>query len=203
MDEMEVLSRTAARFRPCLVRGKPVPRLLFFTDPLRSPDPERVAERLPAGSAVVFRTFGAPDAEARGLRLREITRRRGLLLLIGADADLAERLDADGVHLPARAAADLPPLRAGHPGWWLSVAAHGEQAARTGEKMGADALVVSPIFPSASPSAGTPLGIETLKGIVAAVDAPVYALGGVRAGTVERLLGSGIVGIAAVEAFSA
>ncbi|CAN5469630.1 thiamine phosphate synthase [soil metagenome] len=203
MDEMELLSRTAGRLRPCLVRGKPVPRLLFFTDPLRTLDPERVAERLPAGSAVVFRAFGAPDAEARGRRLREITRRRDLLLLLGADADLAERLDADGVHLPERMAADLPALRAGHPGWWLTLAAHGEQAARKGEVMGADALVVSSIFASASPSAGAPLGIEALKEIVAAVETPVYALGGVRAGTVELLLDSGIVGIAAVEAFSA
>lgn len=200
---MEVLSRTATRFRPWLVRGKPAPRLLFFTDPLRTPDPEGVAERLPPGAAVVFRAFGAPDAEARGQKLRQITYRRGLLLLIGANAELAERLGADGLHLPERMTAELPAIRARHAHWWLTVAAHGEDAARAGAAAGADALVVSPIFSSASPSAGPPLGVEALKRIVAAVPTPVYALGGVRASTVDQLLDSGIIGIAAVEAFGA
>ncbi len=200
---MEVLSRTATRFRPWLVRGKPAPRLLFFTDPLRTPDPEGVAEHLPPGAAVVFRAFGAPDAEARGQKLRQITYRRGLLLLIGANAELAERLGADGLHLPERMTAELPAIRARHAHWWLTVAAHGEDAARAGAAAGADALVVSPIFSSASPSAGPPLGVEALKRIVAAVPTPVYALGGVRASTVDQLLDSGIIGIAAVEAFGA
>lgn len=200
---MEALSRTAARLRPCLVRGKPLPNLLFFTDPARTPEPERVAERLPPGAAVVFRAFGAPDAEARGLKLREITRRRGLDLLVGADADLAARIEADGLHLPERLAADLPAIRARHASWLITLAAHDLAAAMRGETAGADALVVSPIFPSASPSAGAPLGVEGLKRVAEAVATPIYALGGVRAATVERLLESGIVGIAAVEALGA
>uniref|UniRef100_B0T6F0 Thiamine monophosphate synthase n=1 Tax=Caulobacter sp. (strain K31) TaxID=366602 RepID=B0T6F0_CAUSK len=201
---MEALSRTAARFRPWLVRGKPLPNLLFFTDPERTLHPERVAERLPAGAAVVFRAFGAPDAAARGARLREITRRRGLLLLVGADENLARQVEADGLHLPERMSAALPLLRAAHPDWLITLAAHGEAAGGiAAAAAGADALVVSPIFPSRSPSAGAPLGVEGLKRIVEAVKAPVYALGGVRADTVESLAATGIVGIAAVEALNA
>ena len=200
---MEALSRTAARLRPWLVRGKPLPNLLFFTDPERTPDPERVAERLPTAAAVVFRAFGALDAAARGARLREITRRRGLLLLIGADEDLACQVSADGLHLPERLSAEAPGLRMAHPDWLITLAAHDEAAARIGAAAGADALVVSPVFPSRSPSAGVPLGVEGLKTIVEAVETPVYALGGVRADTVERLADTGIVGIAAVEALNA
>ncbi|CAN5246752.1 thiamine phosphate synthase [soil metagenome] len=197
---MEALSRTAARLRPWLVRGKPLPNLLFFTDPQRTPDPERVAERLPAGAAVVFRAFGASDAVERGLRLREITRRRGLLLLVGADEVLAVAVGADGLHLPERLAADLSRLRATHPAGLITIAAHNEAAAKAGSA--ADALVVSPIFPSHSPSAGAPLGMEGLEKIIAAVETPIYALGGVHAGTVAQLAGIGIVGIAAVEALN-
>ena len=200
---MEALSRTAARLRPWVVRGKPLPNLLFFTDPQRTPDPERVAERLPAGSAVVFRAFGASDAAARGSRLREITRRRGLGLLVGADADLALEIHADGLHLPERLTAQAPGLRAGNPDWLITLAAHDEAAALVGASMGADALVVSPVFPSRSPSAGAPLGVEGLKRIVEAVETPIYALGGVRADTARLLLDAGIVGFAAVEALSA
>lgn len=200
---MEVLSRTAARLRPWLVRGKPAPNLLFFTDPVRTPDPEAVAERLPPGSAVVFRAFGAADAIDRGGRLREITHRRGLMLLVGADHDLASQIEADGLHLPQRLSARLPALRTAHADWLITLAAHDIVAARTGALLGADGLVVSPVFPSRSPSAGLPLGVEGLKEIVQAVDTPVYALGGIRAGTAAQLLDSGIIGIAAVEALSA
>lgn len=200
---MDALSRTAARLRPWLVRGKPLPNLLFFTDPERTPDPERVAERLPAGAAVVFRAFGALDAAVQGRRLREITRRSGLLLLVGADPALALAVEADGLHLPERLASTLPDLRQAQPDWLITVAAHGLDAARAGAKIGADALVASPIFPSHSPSAGAPLGLEGLNRIVEAVETPVYALGGVRADTVAGLLNAGIVGIAAVEALSA
>jgi len=153
-DEMDALSRTAARLRPWLVRGKPLPNLLFFTDPARTPDPERVAERLPASAAVVFRAFGAADAVVQGRRLREISRRRGLVLLVGAEPALALAVEADGLHLPERLASTLPDLRQTHPGWLITIAAHDEAAARAGAASGADALVVSPVFPSASPSAG-------------------------------------------------
>jgi thiamine-phosphate pyrophosphorylase len=203
IGEMEALSRTAARLRPWAVRGKPLPNLMFFTDPERTPDPERVAERLPAGAAVVFRAFGAPDAAARGRRLREITRRRGLRLLVGADAALTLEIEADGLHLPERLAAEAPGLRTAHPDWLITLAAHDMAAALNGAAVGADALVVSPVFPSRSPSAGAPLGVEGLKRIVGAVETPVYALGGVRADTATLLLDTGIVGIAAVEALSA
>jgi thiamine-phosphate pyrophosphorylase len=57
---------------------KALPPLLFFTDPARTPDPEAAARRLPKGAAVVFRAFGAPDAEARARRLRALCRARGL-----------------------------------------------------------------------------------------------------------------------------
>lgn len=200
---MDALSRTAARLRPWLVRGKPLPNLLFFTDPRRTPDPERVAERLPAGAAVVFRAFGAPAAAVQGRRLREITRRRGLSLLVGADPALALAIEADGLHLPERLVSTLPELRAVQPDWLITIAAHGLEAAQAGAAAGADALVVSPVFPSRSPSAGPPLGVAALKRLVEMVETPVYALGGVRADTVARLADTGIVGIAAVEALGA
>ncbi|MBO9559298.1 MAG: thiamine phosphate synthase [Caulobacter sp.] len=199
---MEALSRTAARLRPWPARGKPLPNLLFFTDPARTPDPERVAEHLPVSAAVVFRAFGATDAAARGSRLREITRRRGLTFLVGADADLALMIGADGVHLPERLTTQTSKLREAHPDWLITAAAHSEAAAKAGASAGVDALVISPIFPSNSPSAGAPLGVEGLKRIIEAVETPIYALGGVRADTVERLLDTGIVGIAAVEALN-
>jgi thiamine-phosphate pyrophosphorylase len=115
---------------------------------------------------------------------------------------LAEGIGADGLHMPERLVGEIPRLRAEHGRWLITVAAHDAEAVRAAERAGADAVVVSPVFPSNSPSAGAPLGIEGLGGLVAASSLPVYALGGIRARTVTALSGSGIVGIAAVEALA-
>ena len=164
---------------------------------MRTPDPEAVAARLPRGSGIVYRAFGAADADAVALRLKAIARRRGLKLLIGADEALAAKIGADGVHLPERLAARAPRIRARRPTWLITAAAHSPGAARAQ----VDAVVVSAIFPSNSPSAGRPLGPLRLARIVSAARSPVYALGGVNQTTAARLLATGVVGIAGVEVF--
>jgi thiamine-phosphate pyrophosphorylase len=202
VSELEVLSSAAATFPPRTARGVTLPSLLFFTDPARVPDPTTVAERLPRGAGIVFRAFGAPDAVEQGRRLRAIANERGLLLLVGAHANLAEGIGADGLHMPERLAADIPRLRAEHARYLITVAAHDLGAMQAAERAGADAVVVSPVFPSNSPSAGEPLGLKGLEDLIAATPLPVYALGGVRARTVTQLIGGGLVGIAAVEALA-
>lgn len=199
---LEVLSRTAAAFPPRTVRGRILPNLLFFTDPARVASPEAIAERLPPGSGIVFRAFGAENAVEQGRRLRAIADARGLLLLVGAHPGLAEGVRADGLHMPERLAGEIPKLRAEHGRYLITVAAHDLKAVQAAERAGADAVIVSPVFPSNSPSAGQPLGLEGLKALASATTLPVYALGGVRADTVGQLAGSGIVGIAAVEALA-
>lgn len=196
------LSRTAAGFPPRTVRDRVLPNLLFFTDPSRVVSPEAVAERLPRGAGIVFRSFGAEDAVEQGRRLRAIADARGLMLLAGAHPGLAEGIRADGLHMPERLASEIPRLRAEHGRYWITAAAHDLAAVQAAERAGADAVIVSPVFPSNSPSAGEPLGVEGLKALVAATPLPVYALGGVRSETVGRLVGSGVVGIAAVEALA-
>lgn len=192
------MAKTAAALSARAPTGKPLPALLFFTDPGRTPDIEAAAERLPQGSAIVFRAFGAPDAEIQALRLRAIARRRGLKLLIGADAALAARVKADGVHLPERMAAGAPMIR--RPGWIVTAAAHSLKAARIALAAGADAAVVSAIFPSNSPSAGKPVGALKLAALTRAAGGPVYGLGGINDKTARRLLQAGLVGLAAVDA---
>ncbi|MGZ6050280.1 MAG: thiamine phosphate synthase [Phenylobacterium sp.] len=199
MDASRSLLAAARRLG---ARGSGLPPLLFFTDPARTPDPLAVAERLPRGSGVVFRTFGARDALETGRRLRAATRRRGLVLLVGADPQLAAAIGADGVHLPERLARQASRIRRVRPGWLVTAAAHGHAAAVMARRSGAHAVVISPVFASASPSAGRPLGVVRFAALVRAAGLPVYALGGVNGRTAMRLAGSGACGIAAVEALA-
>jgi thiamine-phosphate pyrophosphorylase len=180
---------------------KALPALLFFTDPARTPDAEAIAGRLPPGAAVVFRAFGAADAPAQGARLKAIARRRRLILLVGADDRLAARLGADGLHLPERLAHRARRLKAAHPAWIVTAAAHSTAAARRALAAGADAVVVSTVFASRSASAGAPMGPIRLAILTWRAGGPVYGLGGIDNKKARLLKDTGLVGLAAVDAF--
>jgi len=179
-----------------------LPPLLFFTDPDRTPRPWETAARLPAGAAVVFRAFGAADARETALRLRDATARRGVRLLIGLDADLAEAVGADGVHLPEWALEQAPALSAARPGWRITGAVHGAEA--LSDAAGLDAAVLSPVFDAGGASAARPpLGVTGFSELARRAAIPVYALGGIDAANARALIGSGACGLAGVSAIQA
>jgi thiamine-phosphate pyrophosphorylase len=202
MTDLEVMWRAARRLGWSGRPGKGLPSLLFFTDPTRTPFPERVLARLPRGSGIVFRAFGAPDALAQAIRLASLARRRGVVFLVGADVALAVAVRADGLHLPERLAHRAGRNRSLRQRFLLTAAAHSLPAARLARLAGVDAMVVSPVFPSLSPSAGRPLGARRFAAVVRAAGRPCYALGGVNGRTVRALLGTGAVGVAAVGAMA-
>jgi thiamine-phosphate pyrophosphorylase len=191
------LDRTARHLNRAARARKALPALLFFTDPVRTPDAAAIARTLPPGSAVVFRAFGAKDAEAQARELKAVARARRLKLLIGADPGLARKVGADGVHLPERLAKRARAVR--RPGWLVTCAAHSLSAARRAAAAGADAAVVSVAFPSDSPSAGRPEGPLRMALLARRAGLPVYALGGINEKTARRLKDAGLVGLAAVD----
>lgn len=179
-----------------------LPPLLFFTDPDRTPRPWETAARLPAGAGVVFRAFGAVDARETALRLRDATARRGVRLLIGLDAELAEAVGADGVHLPERAVGQAPALGAARPDWRITGAAHTAEA--LSGAAGLDAAVLSPVFAAGGASAARPpLGVTGFSELARRTTIPVYALGGIDGANARTLIGSGACGLAGVSAIRA
>jgi thiamine-phosphate pyrophosphorylase len=174
------------------------PSLYFFTDPKRTPKPLKIANQLPRGAAVVYRHFGAPDRMRVATGLADICRRRGLLLLIAADPDLARRVRAHGVHWPE---ARLPARRAPGAGF-VTVAAHSAAAVARAAAFGADACVLGPVFPTRSNARRRPLGLFRASQIARAARVPVIAVGGVNADTARRLVGRGFAGLAAVDALA-
>jgi len=187
--------------RPSWRSGGRLPALIFVTDPARTPAPDAIVASLPAGSAVVFRAFGSADAVEVGRRLKAIAVRRGLILLAGADEQLAHAIGAHGLHLPERLAARARAVVRRRPGWIVTAAAHSRRAALLAARAGAHAILVSPVFESASRSAGRPLGPTRFAALARDAHIPIFALGGVTLHNIQRLLGSGAVGIAAVDAF--
>nr|WP_314433351.1 thiamine phosphate synthase [uncultured Brevundimonas sp.] len=194
-DAATALNRVAAAVSP---RAAALPPLLFFTDPERTPRPWETAARLPSGSAVVYRAFGAAEAVQTGSHLRQATAAAGVKLLIGRDVDLAEAVRADGLHLPEREADRAANIHAEHPEWLLTAAWHGAPSPLITDL---DALILSPVFPAGGASASRrALGVTAFQERLSSLAAPVYALGGVSALNARQLLGSGACGLAGVDA---
>jgi thiamine-phosphate pyrophosphorylase len=176
--------------------------MLFFTDPVRTPDPAAVLARLPRGAALVYRAFGAADAVARGRALTALARRRGVMVFAGADPGLAARIGAQGLHLPERMVRRAGQVRRLSRRFRLTAAAHGAPALALARRAGVEAAVLSAVFPSASPSAGRPLGLRRFDALARGAGLAVYALGGVDAMSARQLRGSRAAGLASVSAIA-
>ena len=194
----ESLWREARKLGRHMAKGKGPPPLLFFTDPSRTPDPSRVLRRMPPGSGLVYRAFGADDAESVGRRLASLARRKGVVFFVGADIGLAVRLRADGIHLPERQSRRAGDNQRLGKRFILTAAAHDLPAVLRSARANIAAIVCSAIFTSNSPSAGAPIGTRRLATMVRACALPVLALGGVKASTIGRLRHTGVVGAAAI-----
>ncbi|HLK37758.1 MAG TPA: thiamine phosphate synthase [Polyangiaceae bacterium] len=120
-------------------------------------------------------------------QLRVMTRRVGVGLVVNADVELARDVGADGVHLPAGGPA-VPRARGVLGGRaWVSVPAHSDDDVASAAAHGADAVLVSPIFPTRSSSPGgvdhpkMARGMDALRAArrIAPPGLAIYALGGV------------------------
>jgi thiamine-phosphate pyrophosphorylase len=196
------LTRTARTLGRRCRHGKALPSLWLITEPGRTPDALAAVARLPRGSGVIYRAFGAADALNTAQALLRICRSKGLTLLVGADEALAAAAGADGVHLPERMVGRARRIRARHPRWIVTGAAHGSRALKAAERARLDAALVSVVFPSRSPSAGAAMGPARLTLRLRGARIPVIALGGVTDETAPRLIATGVCGLAAVEGLS-
>lgn len=196
MASVHVLAGLARRLNR--EAGAPaLPALFFFTDPARTPDPAAALRALPRGTGVVYRHFGAPDRARTAAALARLCRARGLVLLIAADPDLARRAGAAGVHWPE---ARLPARREPAHGGVVTAAAHSLEAIARARAYGADAVFLSPVFPTRSSAGHAPLGPFRASQWARTAGLPVFALGGVDAENARLLPGRGFAGLAAVDA---
>lgn len=199
---MASLAEAARRLKGRAGRSR-LPACIMIAESERLADPEAAVASLPRGATVILRDYAAPDRPARAARLAGLCRRRGLLLLIAGDARLAAAIGANGLHLPEWqvAGGDRRWRLWRKPGWLVTAAAHSPGAIARAHRAGCDAVLLSPIFPTASHPGARPLGPLLFARWERAGGVPVYALGGMTAATTRRLAGSGACGVAAIGGF--
>ena len=173
-----------------------LPPLILMTDDARLADPGAAARCLPRGSLVIVRARDRERRRALAAQVAGIARLRGLHLSIADDPALAHA--ADGAHFPEARTGEIAHWRARHAGWFLTASAHSLASVLRAAACGADAVLLSPVFPTGSHPDGPTLGPMRLRLIAAALQVPVYALGGIDAATARRLGGARLAGLAAI-----
>jgi thiamine-phosphate pyrophosphorylase len=123
-------------------------------------------------------------------------------VLLNGRADLAVVAGLHGVHLPSTGP-DPHDIRCWTPpGFLIGVSVHSTAEALRAAASGADYLLLGHVFPTPSKADyDPPVGLETLREVCAAVDIPVFALGGVRPEHIVSILDNGAVGVAGIRLF--
>lgn len=171
-------------------RRYPLPRLWLMTDERMGDDLWRALDRLPPGSGVIFRHYGLALQERRALfaRVVAVARRRRLVVLRAGSRRLGPgeqgthgRRRAHGIHTRP---------------------AHTRVEAIAAIRAGADAIFVSPIFPTRSHPGARTLGMVRAALLIRGLPIQAIALGGMTARHARAVAALGFAGWAAIDAWS-
>lgn len=133
-------------------------------------------------------------------KVKAVTDRYGVPLIVNDRIDIALAVDAGGVHVGPD---DLPVSVARRllgPDKIVGASASSLEEALVFQAQGADYLGVGAVFPTATKQVTEKVDLETLARIKAAVRIPVAAIGGIDAGNAPAVMKTGVDGVAVVSA---
>lgn len=132
------------------------------------------------------------------VKVKAITDRYDVPLIVNDRIDIALAVDADGVHVGPE---DLPvPVvrRLLGPDRIIGASASSVEEALSLQAQGADYLGVGAIFPTTTKQATEKVSLEELGRIKSAVRIPVTAIGGIGAENASEVMKTGVDGVAVV-----
>lgn len=162
-----------------------------------------IEEAIKGGTTVIQlreKTASTKEFYDLALRVKEITSRYGVPLLINDRIDIALAVDSEGVHIgqddmPADIAREIIGEDK-----ILGVSASTVEEAKKAEKDSADYIGSGAVFPTATKDDADSVSKEELKEIVDSIDIPVVAIGGITVENANTLKGRGIAGFSVVSA---
>lgn len=170
-----------AHFQTCREQSRTtLPDLWLLSDERNDRHLDNALRRLPRGSGFIFRHYHL-EAQARRERFQRLTklaRACGHMVVLSGDLRTARAWGADGTYGPAR-----PPAS----GLLHLATAHDLAEIAAANRSGADAVLLSPVFPTRSHPGGTVLGPLRFRLLAAKAQMPVIALGGMTCATARRL----------------
>ncbi len=174
-------------------RQRSWPRIWLMTDERMGDGLCGAIDRVPERAGVVVRHYslGAEDRAELAERIAQIARRRGLVVAVAGDVDLAERVGAELVHNPGSDPGQLP----------FSRSVHSVEEAEAAKADGAALAFVSPVFATCSHPGAPLLGEKQASMIARAAGVPAIALGGMNAANFGAVKNAGFYGWAGIDAW--
>ena len=160
-----------------------------------------IEEAIKGGVGIVQlreKNISTKDFYEKALKVKEICKNYGALFIINDRLDIAQAVEADGVHLGQ---SDMPIEKAREilkDRFLIGATARNVEEARRAELLGADYIGSGAIFGTSTKDNAKKLEKEELKKIVASVKIPVFAIGGININNVSSLKNIGLHGICAV-----
>lgn len=166
-----------------MTRAKTLPALWLISDARNDAGLERALAKLPRGSGFIYRHYhlDGPERLARFRTLRRAAKVRGHVVILADSALTAREWGADGIYGAPRS---LYPRRTG----LVHLAtAHSLGELGLAARLGADAALLSPVFPTRSHPDGAVLGPVLFRLLARQIRQPVIALGGMTAAKARSL----------------
>ena len=162
-----------------------------------------IEEAIKGGTTIVQlreKTASTKEFYDLALKVKEITSRYDVPLLINDRIDIALAVDSEGVHIgqddmPAGIAREIIGEDK-----ILGVSASTVEEAKKAEIDSADYIGSGAVFPTATKDDADSVSEEELKEIVDSIDIPVVAIGGITVENASSLKDSGIAGFSVVSA---
>ena len=160
-----------------------------------------IEEAIKGGVGIVQlreKNISTKDFYEKALKVKEICKNYGALFIINDRLDIAQAVEADGVHLGQ---SDMPIEKAREilkDRFLIGATARNIEEAKKVELSGADYIGSGAIFGTNTKNNAKKLEMEELKKIVASVKIPVFAIGGININNVGSLKNIGLQGICAV-----
>jgi thiamine-phosphate pyrophosphorylase len=136
-------------------------------------------------------------------QLVEVVHARGARLAINDRLDVALAVSADAVHLAGQSLPVADAVRVAGGRLLIGRSVHSQTEAVAAAAAGADYVTFGHVFPTSSHPGVPPRGLAELRQIVAAVDVPVLAIGGITAQNLADVLATGCAGIAVISSILA
>lgn len=158
-----------------------------------------IQQALAAGAGVVQlreKTMSDRQFVDRGKQVRDWTRQAGALFIINDRPDVAVLTDADGVHVGQNELTVREARRIVGPRRLIGVSTHNIDQAGQAVLDGADYLGVGPVFASETKQFDQLAGLDFVRHVAAEITLPWFAIGGISADNVDRVLEAGATHIA-------
>lgn len=143
------------------------------------------------------------EFEREAEELRALCAQYRVPFVVNDSVEIALRSGADGVHVGQSDIRGRDIRKLIGPDRILGMTARTVEQALAAERAGADYIGVGAVSPTGTKRDARPMTGQRLRDICAAVSIPVVAIGGVHAGNIMELAGSGVDGVAVVSAIFA